>query len=91
MDKLRLTLNNPIILTGLKLVSPELVTLGQMVAGVFSKRGKKRELNKLLQVIDEEIADCLERLSNAKSSAMKNELQIRVHELLHVLQKWERV
>lgn len=81
MSDLNKIINNPILWQAIKVVSPEIAIGVELVKSLFGKKTK----NILLISIDKRIVHLLNELSKAQGPYYKQELEIRIHELLTLL------
>ena len=93
MQEIQNLLRNPIIRHGLRLSAPEVAigveALILIISGV-QKRKKRAKLENLLAMIDQRLAKVIEELATTESEHMKTECEIRAHELLGLLNEWEK-
>lgn len=82
-------LSNPVIRQGLKIVAPEIAIALEIVQGLFGK--KKPQASDVLKIIDARLADLIRQLATTKSRLLRNELEIRIHELLGILNSWNKI
>lgn len=95
MEAVQKILQNPLVLNGLKMVAPE-VALGvdlamTVVSGIFGSRKRKPSAVKLLAAIDKRLAQVIKDLATTKSKYYRRECEIRAHELLGVLNEWDKL
>lgn len=91
VEKVTEVLNNPAVKMGLKMVAPEVAIFADMIVpavGLMFGRRRKPKADKLVAVIDEQLADILQDLATTESRARQRELEIRAHTLLGILVKW---
>ena len=96
MEEVQKILQNPLVKAGLKVAAPEIalgVDLAILVVGsIFGSRKKKKpSAEKLLGAIDKRLADILKDLALTKSKGFRQECEIRAHELLGILNEWEKI
>jgi len=91
LDQVASTLNNPVVAAGLRLVAPELVWGVQAMQLVFGGRRRRPSAKKVLVVLDKRLSELITELSRPRSDAHRKELEIRIHEILHVLQEWDKL
>lgn len=94
LSKVDAALSNPAVRTGLRMASPEaalaLDALRALTGGLFSK--KTHAASEVLGVIDARLANYIRELARKGiSKPRKEELEIRIHELLGVLDAWDKV
>ena len=95
MQEVQKILSNPLVSAGLKIAAPEIalgVDLAVTVVGsLFGSRRRKPSATKLLAAIDKRLAKVLEDLATTESKHYRRECEIRAHELLGVLNEWEKL
>jgi L-cysteine desulfidase len=87
-------LSNPVIRTGLKVAAPEVAlavdALRALTGGLFSKR--QHAASEVIGVMDQRLAVYIQELAKKETSkSRKKELEVRIHELLGVLDAWDKV
>ena len=95
MLKIEGVLNDPVVRQGLTIAAPEVVLIADVamavIGGLFGSRKKKPTAEMVLHIIDTRLAEILHSLSNSPSPALKRELETRAHELLGILNEWEKI
>ena len=98
MKEVQNILSNPLLKQGLKLVAPEIAIGIDLVVTAYNALlgGEKRipyakHLLALTTVIDKRLAVLLEDLATTKSKARRRRCEIRIHELLGILNEWEKI
>ena len=94
MDEVAKILGNPAVRAGLKVVAPE-IGLGldlavTIVNGLFGSR-RKPKVEKLVAVMDKQLAGYLKELTTTKSKLRQQELEIRIHTLLGIILEWDKL
>lgn len=87
-------LGNPAVRAGLRIASPEAALAVDVVralaSGLIQKRG--HAASEVVAVIDQRFAGYIRDLTQKGiSEPRKRELEIRIHELLGVLDAWDKV
>ena len=93
MEEVRKILQNPIVRNGLRIVAPEIgvgIDLVLLVADVLFASNEPG-VQQLLAVIDRQLAGILEQLVEVRTEAQKQELEIRAHTLLGILNDWGKI
>jgi len=94
MDEIQKLLNNPVIKNGLRIASPEIALGVEILSAVGSGlfQGKKTpKATELLAVIDKRLAKVLNDLATTESRYYRRECETRAHELLGILNEWEKL
>lgn len=91
MDEVKKLLQDPLILQGLRIVAPEIAIGIDLVSSVFGISRRRRSAEQVLAIVDKRLAEALRELATTKSKFRRNECEIRAHELLGVLNDWQRV
>lgn len=87
-------LGNPLVRAGLRTVSPEAAlavdAIRLLAGGLIRKRG--HAASEVIAVMDQRFAGYIKELTKENTSApRKRELEVRIHELLGVLDAWDKV
>jgi len=94
MDAVTKILSNPVLRQSLKILVPQValgVDLAVTLVGAYLKtRKRKASIEKLLKAIDTRLAVVLERLATTESKGVRQECEVRAHELLGVLNEWHK-
>jgi hypothetical protein len=95
MEEVQKVLNNPVIRQGLKVAAPELALGVELAVGfvttLFGRRKRRLSVKKLAGVVDQRLAKILTDIATTKSKHHKQECEIRAHELLGILNTWEKL
>jgi hypothetical protein len=94
MDKVTEILNNPVIRRGLMIASPEIAAFCvELITLIGSSLFKKRDadVKDLLNLLDAQLAEYIEKLATTESSLLKEEMEIRIHTILHVMMEWNKI
>ncbi len=92
MDEVKKILSNPILRTGLKMAAPEVALGIDLAMLLFGSLGaRKPSIAALLRVIDQRLAVILKELAETESRLRRSELEIRAHELLGLLNEWDKI
>jgi len=95
LNNVQSVLNNPIVRQGLMIAAPE-IALGidlvvTITKGLFGSRKHSPSALELITIIDKRLAELLQQLATTKSRIMRSELEIRVHELLGILNSISKI
>jgi hypothetical protein len=93
---LQSALNNPVVKQGLRTLSPQGLMAAEALIGVFSflvklPKKKRRQIHVMLELLDERAGEIIEELAKPNTQAHQQELEIRLHEILEIGQRWDRV
>ena len=93
MQEVQKLLSNPVFQLGLKAVAPEIaIGLDLIIAATSAFMGMGDDgVDMLLSVIDERLAEVLKELATTKSKHRRREYEVRAHELLGILNEWEKI
>ena len=91
MQEIQKLLSNPLIRHGLKVVAPELAIGIDLVSSFFSATAWEPSVEDMLAVIDKRLAVILEGIATTTSKRKRRRLEIRAHELLGILNEWEKI
>jgi hypothetical protein len=98
MQEVQKLLSNPLIRYGLRAAAPEVAVGIELIMGtVGAIMGSKKRvpyakhLLALTTVIDKRLAEVLEVLATTKSKHRRREYEVRAHELLGILNEWEKI
>lgn len=87
-------LNNSAVKAGLALAGPHATLMAEGVQALMltfaGSRQRRHKASEVLSIIDKRAAELIESLSKAKSRRLRAELEIRLHELLEIGQRWDR-
>ncbi len=89
MDEVNKILSNPIVSGGLKIVAPQIALGIELIRSLFSSSSKP-SLKQLLSAIDSQLASLLKELATTKSKFRRQELEIRIHTILSILNEWDK-
>jgi hypothetical protein len=87
-------LKNPAVKAGLSLASPQAALIAEGIQALmlsFGSQKKSHKAEEVFRVIDARAAQLIKELSETKSTIRKGELEIRLHELLEIGQRWDRI
>ena len=88
LSNVQAVLNNPLVKQGIRVASPEVALGLEIIEGLFAK--PMREASEVLKVIDKRLAELLKQLAESKSKLAIRELEVRIHELLEILNEWSK-
>lgn len=93
MDKVTELLKNPILRRGLMAASPEIAACVELISLIGDSLFKKRhaDVKDLLNLLDTQLAEYIEKLATTESSLLKKEMEIRIHTILHVMMEWNKI
>ena len=90
-NKLSRLLADPIIKQGIAIASPQAALILGVLESLGGAFGKKPSARILLDIIDRRLASITTKLANEKTSDLhRKELEIRLHEILGILNEWEK-
>lgn len=87
-------LSNPAVKTGLRLAGPQASLIAEGVQALMLTFASAKPTHKeadVLDLIDTRAAELIQELAETKSRSRRSELEIRLHELLEIGQRWDRV
>lgn len=95
MNKVSNLLSNPAVVSGLRLVAPQLsTTIGLLsaVGATLFAGGEQKTAAHVLEYVDDRIAELIQSISGSThvSEAKARECEIRIHELLELLFQWDK-
>lgn len=89
LSNVQQVLSNPVLRQGLKIVAPEVSIALEIIDSLFIESPPLA--SDVLKIIDLRLADLLKQLATKQSDLLRNELEIRIHELLGVLNAWNKI
>lgn len=89
LSNVQSVLSNPVLRQSLKIIAPEVSIALEIVNSLFLKQ--EPIASDVLRIIDLRLADLLKQLTITKSELLRSELEIRIHELLGILNAWNKI
>lgn len=87
-------LDNPIVKAGLRLAGPQASLIADGLKALMlafgGRRKRKYKAKDVFKIIDKRAAELIETLATTRSKHERDEVEIRLHELLEIGQRWDR-
>lgn len=92
MKEVQNILNNPLLKQSLRLVAPEVFLGLELLTAIGSNLFTRTpSVEELVAVIDKRLAVILQDLATTKSQSRRRQCEVRAHELLGILNEWEKI